>query len=382
VTVADSRIDELRRRLEHDPASRLFAQLAEEHRKAGELEEAIRVARAGLAQHPNYPSARLTLGRALLESGDAGSARVELEAALRGAPDNILAGRFLGEALEALGDLGSALVQYRATLKVAPGDRHIEGRIRGIEIRLGAPGAAGPARGTRAGGGPAATSPRAPAGPSRPTEEAEEDLPATIRIRAGGPPPAPPPLPTTLRIPALAGPPPQAPTLPPPEAAAGPLDESDQAPTLPTAHPPDLVPLEEPLPPTLPPRPLAQEPAPQRESLPGLAGDSPAGPAFEGPPLIAFEAGAAEAGDLAGAPFSSSTLAELYYRQGFVERAKEVYERLLQGEPGNEKARARLMELRGRAAPSEPAESRAARRRALERTIAALEKLLAAVRRR
>ena len=46
-TVADSRIDDLRRRLERDPGSRLFAQLAEEHRKAGELAEAIRVARGG-----------------------------------------------------------------------------------------------------------------------------------------------------------------------------------------------------------------------------------------------------------------------------------------------------------------------------------------------
>ena len=61
--MADSRIDELRRRLERDPASRLFAQLAEEHRKAGNHAEAVRVARTGLAQHPSYASARLTLGR-------------------------------------------------------------------------------------------------------------------------------------------------------------------------------------------------------------------------------------------------------------------------------------------------------------------------------
>ena len=97
--MADSRIDELRRRIERDPGSRLFAQLAEEHRKAGEHAEAIRVARAGLVQHPAYPSARLTLGRALLDSGDPARARVELETALRDAPDNILASRFLGQAL-------------------------------------------------------------------------------------------------------------------------------------------------------------------------------------------------------------------------------------------------------------------------------------------
>ena len=59
------RIDDLRKRLEKDPGSRLFAQLAEELRKDGDLEDAIRVAREGLQKHPNYPSARMTLGRAL-----------------------------------------------------------------------------------------------------------------------------------------------------------------------------------------------------------------------------------------------------------------------------------------------------------------------------
>ena len=142
MTLADSRIDELRRRLERDPGSRLFAQLAEEHRKAGEHAEAIRVARAGLVQHPSYPSARLTLGRALLDSGDAAGARVELEAALRDAPDNILASRFLGQALEALGELGPALVQLQKTLKMAPGDRQLESQIVSLQTRLRSPQAA------------------------------------------------------------------------------------------------------------------------------------------------------------------------------------------------------------------------------------------------
>ena len=49
------RIDDLRKRLEKEPGSRLFAQLAEELRKDGELEEAIRVAREGLQKHPTTP---------------------------------------------------------------------------------------------------------------------------------------------------------------------------------------------------------------------------------------------------------------------------------------------------------------------------------------
>jgi len=78
-------------------------------------------------------------------------------------------------------------------------------------------------------------------------------------------------------------------------------------------------------------------------------------------------------------PFSSSTLAELYFQQGLVERAADVYRQLLEQEPNNEKARQRLAEL-GRSEPV--AAERMARRRALERTIAGLEALLSAVRSR
>jgi hypothetical protein len=91
------RIEDLRRRLEKDPASRLFAQLAEELRKEGELEEAIRISRQGLQKHPFYPSARMTLGRALVDSGDLEAAKTEFETVLQGAPDNLLARRFLEE---------------------------------------------------------------------------------------------------------------------------------------------------------------------------------------------------------------------------------------------------------------------------------------------
>jgi hypothetical protein len=80
-----------------------------------------------------------------------------------------------------------------------------------------------------------------------------------------------------------------------------------------------------------------------------------------------------------GTPFSSSTLAELYLKQGLVDRAVGVYRQLLAGEPGNERARSRLAEIE-RMLPTD--DGRAARRRQLERTIAGLEALLAVVQRR
>jgi hypothetical protein len=62
-----------------------------------------------------------------------------------------------------------------------------------------------------------------------------------------------------------------------------------------------------------------------------------------------------------------------------VDRAVEVYRQVVADEPGNERARARLAEIETAQPPSE---ARAARRAALERTIARLEALLAVVRRR
>src|SRR5262245_55343457 len=97
------RVAELRKKLEKDPGSRLFAQLAEELRKDGKHEEAVTVARKGLEKHRNYPSARLTLARALLDSAQPGEAKPELEQIVKASPDNILASRLLGDALEDLG---------------------------------------------------------------------------------------------------------------------------------------------------------------------------------------------------------------------------------------------------------------------------------------
>jgi predicted Zn-dependent protease len=96
--VADNpRIEELRRRIQKDPASIAFAQLAEEHRRAGQFDEAVRVCRAGLAQHPAYLSARITLGRALLEMGRYDESASEFDYVLKAAPDNITAVRELAD---------------------------------------------------------------------------------------------------------------------------------------------------------------------------------------------------------------------------------------------------------------------------------------------
>jgi hypothetical protein len=91
------RIDELRRRIQNDPASPAFAHLAEELRRAGDLHEAVRICRVGLRQHPDYVSARVTLGCALAALGDLADAEAELAAVVAVAPENLTARRALSE---------------------------------------------------------------------------------------------------------------------------------------------------------------------------------------------------------------------------------------------------------------------------------------------
>jgi tetratricopeptide (TPR) repeat protein len=146
----DARIEALRRRLQKDPGSIAFAQLAEEYRRAGRFHESIDVCRAGLSRHPGYLSARVTLGRALLEIGDIDSAQRELNDVLRLAPDNLSAIRGIAEVHRKRGEIPEALEQFRSAFEMASPDPTIEQVVR--DLRRDAM-AAGPPR-SRAGAMP------------------------------------------------------------------------------------------------------------------------------------------------------------------------------------------------------------------------------------
>jgi tetratricopeptide (TPR) repeat protein len=103
-----ARIEELRRRVQADPTSVAFAALAEEYRRAGQYEEAIEVCRTGLTRHPAYLSARVTLGRVLIELDRLDEAELELSEVLRAAPENLAATRALGDIHTRRGDLPPA----------------------------------------------------------------------------------------------------------------------------------------------------------------------------------------------------------------------------------------------------------------------------------
>jgi len=134
-----TRIEALERRMKADPASVAFAALAEEYRRAGRLDEAVNTCRAGLARHPNYVSARVTLGRALLDQGQLDEARHELEAVLRVAPENLAAVRGLADIHRRRGELAEALEQLGRALVLAPQDRDLQETVSELEQAVAPP---------------------------------------------------------------------------------------------------------------------------------------------------------------------------------------------------------------------------------------------------
>ena len=102
------RIEALKKRVEKDPTSIAFAQLAEEYRRVGEYQMAVDACRDGLSRHPGYVSARVTLARALMELAQYGEAKHELQSVLSVAPDNLAAIRALADIHQKTGDVEDA----------------------------------------------------------------------------------------------------------------------------------------------------------------------------------------------------------------------------------------------------------------------------------
>ena len=92
----------------------------------------MRVCRAGLRHHPEYHSARVTLGRALVALGQLADAQRELESVLRVAPENIAARRELGEIYRRDGRLPEALEQLRSALALAPQDAELAASVEAL----------------------------------------------------------------------------------------------------------------------------------------------------------------------------------------------------------------------------------------------------------
>jgi tetratricopeptide (TPR) repeat protein len=113
-----------------------FAQLAEELRRTGANDESVGVCRAGLVHHPDNLTARVTLGRALIELDRLDEAFTELTFVLDAAPGSLPAIRALAEIYQRRGMMSEALVHYRRALQLSQHDADLEHTVDEIQQQV------------------------------------------------------------------------------------------------------------------------------------------------------------------------------------------------------------------------------------------------------
>ncbi|HEX8907024.1 MAG TPA: tetratricopeptide repeat protein, partial [Longimicrobiaceae bacterium] len=100
--------------------ARFFMPLASALREAGETAKAEELLRDNLKRHPGYLSAHVLLGRCLADRGAYAEARNEFQYVLSVDPQNLIALRTLGDMAAAGGDPGEARRWYGELLSVDP----------------------------------------------------------------------------------------------------------------------------------------------------------------------------------------------------------------------------------------------------------------------
>lgn len=120
-----ARIEELQKKFDENPR-RYFAPLANECRKAGELDAAIAICRAHLPQQPGHMSGHIVYGQALYESGELAEAKSVFETALALDPENLIALRHMGDIAARGGDASEARQWYKRVLETDPRNEEIQ----------------------------------------------------------------------------------------------------------------------------------------------------------------------------------------------------------------------------------------------------------------
>lgn len=124
MAASSARIDELVKKFDENPR-RYFAPLANEYRKAGDLEQAIFICQEYLPQQPGHMSGHIVYGQALFELGRHDEAKTVFETALSLDPENLIALRHLGDIARQAGDPNAARGWYQRVLEADPRNEEI-----------------------------------------------------------------------------------------------------------------------------------------------------------------------------------------------------------------------------------------------------------------
>jgi tetratricopeptide (TPR) repeat protein len=175
-----SELEKLKRRYEEKP-SQWFAALAEEHRRAGDIELALQIVRGGLEKRSNYVSGHIVLARCLLDRGEDEEAQQQLERVLELDAENVIALRVLSEIAERLGDPIGARGWVDRLLEVDPMNEEAQlmvSRLADVVAATSEPSSKPPS-------GPDAAEPEAPQAespppPAEPEASQEESPPSPL----------------------------------------------------------------------------------------------------------------------------------------------------------------------------------------------------------
>lgn len=135
---SDDRIRELEQKLSAMPGSRTFVALAEEYRRAGRYQEALRTLQEGLARHPGYLSAQIAAARLYQEMGHSDEAIAAFSGVLAADRENLVAAKSLAELQLAAGNREEAIKKYKL-FRAISGDRSVDDVIAMIEAEMQVP---------------------------------------------------------------------------------------------------------------------------------------------------------------------------------------------------------------------------------------------------
>jgi tetratricopeptide (TPR) repeat protein len=365
-----SEIEKLEKRWLENPKGRNFAPLADAYRKAGELDRALDLCKAGLELHPDYVSAHIVFGRCLMDQKNDPGASEVFRKVLALDPENVLALKILAEIADRGHRYDEAVDWLTRLLSADPmnGDAaealtRARGRAAHAAARPSSPAAAAPVRA----GAPEAVVRLVPdPTPAPPRRDFVVEHESETRVADPVPMKAAPPrgeietYDGTLDFNSVAHDAAKAEGLEVQEEVE--LKPQDlvveglahtQYDSVPFEPPPGASESEAELPtidlPLIMPDDVAAEPAgpaPAAQRAPAAPVGGGAVPATPAAVTLSDDDGAADTAALSRAePVVTETMAELYLRQGHPDEALRVYEALLAKRPGDRRLRARVAGL-------------------------------------
>ena len=130
------KIDDLKKKFDENPR-RYFAPLANEYRKAGQIDQAIAICREYLPQQPGHMSGHIVFGQALFEAKQMDEAKTVFETALSLDPENLIALKHLGDITLGTGDMEAAKGWYKRVLDADPRNEEAQAQMKRLDQPAG-----------------------------------------------------------------------------------------------------------------------------------------------------------------------------------------------------------------------------------------------------